>query len=315
MTPRGPGGKPPIVEGLPVSIQVRLTHHARALGTDPNLVLARFAVERFLYRLSRSPHADLFILKGALLMLVWLGEGIRPTRDADLLGFGDLSRQSLATLLAQVCAVPVEPDGLEFQPASIRVVPIRPEAQYRGLRATLQALLGKARLRVQLDVGLGDAVTPEPEWLEYPCLLDLPRPRLKAYRPETSIAEKLHAMVVLGEANSRMRDFFDVHALAQRLGFRGRVLADAVRATFDRRGTPLPGMLPLALTRRFAELPGKQVQWAGFLRKNGLTSAPGELASVVTRIADFLEPVIMAAQASSSFDDEWPPGGPWKANE
>jgi len=305
----------PVVEGLPVSVQVRLARHARAIGVDPNLVLARFALERFLYRLSRSPHAERFVLKGALLMVVWLGETIRPTRDGDLLGFGDLSPRSLSTLLADVCAVAVEPDGIEFLPESIRVAPIRREEVYGGLRATLQARLGKARLRVQLDVGIGDAVIPEPEWLEYPGLLDFPRPRLRAYRPETTIAEKLHAMVVLGQANSRMRDFFDIFVLAERRRFGGRPLADAVRATFERRRTSIPESLPLALTPDFAALPGKQAQWAGFLRKGGLASPPAELGVVVARIAHFLEPVIAAARGSSSFGDSWVPGGPWTRAE
>jgi predicted nucleotidyltransferase component of viral defense system len=299
-------------EGLPVSIQVRLARRAKAAGLDPNLLLNRFAIERFLYRLSISPHADRFVLKGALLMLVWLGEAIRPTRDGDLLGFGDLSRQSLTSILQEICGVEVEPDGIEFLPASIRVVPIRPENVYGGMRATLDARLGKARLRVQLDVGLGDAVIPEPEWLEYPSLLEFPRPRLKAYRPETAIAEKLHAMVVLGEANSRMRDFFDVFALAERLPFEGRHLAEAVRATFGRRQTTIPGSAPLALRPEFAALPDKQVQWRVFLRKNGLSSAPAELSSVVARIAEFLAPVVAASSRPASFGDTWRAGGPWK---
>lgn len=301
-----------VVEGLPVPVQVRLARRARATGLDPNLVLARFAIERFLYRLSRSPHAERFILKGALLMLVWLGEMIRPTRDGDLLGFGDLSEQSLAGILGEVCAVAVEPDGLEFLPASIRVVAIRPENAYGGMRATLDARLGKARLRVQLDVGLGDAVTPEPEWLEYPSLLEFPRPRLRAYWPETTIAEKLHAMVVLGEANSRMRDFFDIFALAEWRHFEGRLLAESVRATFERRSTPISETLPLALTPAFAALRNKQVQWQGFLRKNGLSSAPVEFGEVVARLAEFLTPVIAAARRNASFGDTWRPGGPWK---
>ena len=179
-----------VVEGLPVSIQVRLARHARVIGMDPNLVLARFGLERFLYRLSRSDHADRFVLKGALMMLVWLGETLRPTRDADLLGFGDLSGRSLTSIFEEVCVIAVEPDGLTFLPTSIRVAPIRPEDAYGGMRATLEGHLGKARLRVQLD---------------------------------------------LGEANSRMRDFFDVFALAERCRFEGRPLAEAIRATFERR--------------------------------------------------------------------------------
>lgn len=191
----------PRTEGIPHSVQTRLIAHAKALGVEANLVLTRYGTERFLYRLSRSPHADRFVLKGALLMLVWLGDTIRPTRDADLLGFGDLSEASLTKLFQDVCTLAVEPDGVEFDAASVRVAPIRNEDSYGGLRATLDGLLGAARLHVQVDVGIGDIVTPEPDWLEYPSLLDLPRPRLRAYHPETSIAEKLHAMVVLGSKN------------------------------------------------------------------------------------------------------------------
>lgn len=299
-------------EGLPVSIQVRLARHARELGMDPNHVLTRFAAERFLYRLSRSPFSERFVLKGALLMLVWLGETVRPTRDADLLGFGDITEQSLAQIFTDVCRLEVEPDGLEFLPSSIRVSAIRAEDPYGGLRATLEARLGKARLRVQADVGIGDAVSPDPVWLEYPALLDFPRPRLRAYRPETAIAEKLHAMVVLGEANSRMRDFFDVHALAQHQPFEGDVLARALRATFERRRTPIPEALPLALTPAFAAVREKQVQWQGFLRRIGGLAAPQELATVVEEIATFLEPAIAGARGGKMLRSAWPPGGPWR---
>ncbi|GIW43789.1 MAG: hypothetical protein KatS3mg077_1071 [Candidatus Binatia bacterium] len=300
-------------KGLPMSVQARLVRHARRAGLDPNVVLTRYGLERFLYRLSRSPHADRFVLKGALLMLVWLGETIRPTRDADLLGFGDLSEQTLAAVFAEVCGVSVEPDGLEFLPSSVRVAPIREDDVYGGMRVTLQGRLGTARVHVQVDVGIGDAVYPEPEWLEYPGLLDLPRPRLRAYRPETTIAEKLHAMVVLGEANSRLRDFFDILALARCYRFDGDVLAQAVRATFERRRTPVPSSLPVALTPRFAAIPGKQTQWAAFLRKNGLWSVPRRLAEAIAQIAAFMEPVMAAARDGRPLDLVWPPGGPWEA--
>lgn len=252
------------------------------------------------------------MLKGALLMLVWLGETVRPTRDADLLGLGDITEQSLTQVFTDVCRLEVEPDGLEFLPSSIRVSAIRAEDAYGGLRATLEARLGKARLRVQADVGLGDAVSPDPVWLDYPALLDFPRPRLRAYRPETAIAEKLHAMVVLGEANSRMRDFFDIHALAQHLRFEGDVLARALHATFERRRTPIPEALPIALTPAFAAVREKQVQWQGFLRRNGGLAAPQELNTVVARIAAFLEPVIAAARRGKMLRSAWPPEGPWR---
>ena len=298
--------------GLSQSVQVRLVRHAKTLGVDPNLVLARYATERLLYRLSRSPHADRFVLKGALLLLVWLGETIRPTRDADFLGFGDLSGEGLAATFTEICAVEVEPDGLRFDASEIRVAAIRPEDAYGGQRVTLLARLGPARLRVQVDVGIGDAVTPEPEWIEYPSLLDLPRPRLRAYRPETAIAEKVHAMVTLGTKNSRMRDFFDVDALAMRESFDGDTLAQSLRATFERRRSEIPAALPIALTPAFADVEGKKAQWAGFVRKSRLTAAPEDLKAVIAALAAFLGPVLAAAAAGKAFPSHWPPGGPWR---
>jgi hypothetical protein len=180
----------PATEGLARSVQTRLVAHAKAIGADPNLVLARFATERLLYRLSRSPYAERFVLKGALLLLAWFGETLRSTRDADLLGFGDLSDAALTRVFQDVCAQPVAQDGLLFPADSIRVSAIRLEDPYGGRRVTLQGELGRARLRVQVDVGMGDIVVPAPEWLEYPSLLGLPRPRLRAYRREPVVAEK-----------------------------------------------------------------------------------------------------------------------------
>jgi predicted nucleotidyltransferase component of viral defense system len=298
-------------KGLAASVQVRLIQHAKAVGLDPNLVLARYGMERFLYRLSQSPYADRFVLKGALLMLVWLGETIRPTRDADLLGFGELSQESFALVLRDVCAVQVEPDGLQYLISSVGVSAIRAADDYGGLRGTVQARLGKARLRVQIDVGIGDAVVPAPEWLEYPSLLGFPPPRLRVYRPETAIAEKLHAMVKLGMDNSRMRDFFDVHALATQRAFNGHALVASVRATFERRQTPIPGTLPIALTTQFATLSSKVTQWRGFLTKSRVSSAPREFDQVITTIARFLEPVIAAARTGASFNMTWAAGSAW----
>jgi len=293
------------------SVQTRLVRHAKALGGDPNLGVVRYATERLLYRLSCSPYADRFVLKGALLLLVWLGETIRPTRDADLLGFGDLEAEALGALFVDVCATPVEPDGLTFDTATIRVVAIRPEDAYGGQRVTLLANLGPARLRVQVDVGIGDAVTPEPEWLAYPSLLNLPQPRLRAYRPETAIAEKVHAMVTLGSKNSRMRDFFDIHALAAQMPFEGELLVGALRATFNRRRTEFPQDAPIALTPEFGDLEGKGAQWAGFVRRNRLHNAPEDLKRVIVGIADFVGPLLRAGAGSEPFLFRWPAGGPW----
>jgi len=299
--------------GLSVSVQTRLNQHARAIGADPNFVLARYAAERFLYRLSRSECAERLVLKGAMLMLAWLGESIRPTRDIDFLGYGDLEPEALRALLIAVCTTPVEPDGLEFHTDTLRIDAIRAEDDYGGWRATLRATLGNARIPLQIDVGLGDATVPEPEWIDYPGILDFPRAHIRAYCPETSIAEKVHAMVQLGEANSRMRDFFDIYALATHQRFELRDLATSLRATFEQRKTPLPPWPPLALTEAFWNSMSKQQQWHGFVQRSALAGAPVQLRNVVAPIAQFLEPALRAACRSDDPEPlRWPPGGPWR---
>lgn len=282
-------------EGRARSVQVRLARHAREIGADPNLVLTRYAVERFLYRLSKSPHADRFVLKGALLMLVWLGESLRPTSDADLLGFGELTEETLGQILKDVAAQPVEADAVEFDADSVRVEPIRAEDDYGGWRATVRARVGAARLTVQVDVGIGDAVTPAPEWLDYPGLLDLPQPRLRAYPRETVIAEKLHAIVLFGTRNSRMKDYFDLYALAREGAVDAATLADAIAATFERRATEVPREVPAGLLDSFATEAGAQAQWAAFLARNRL-EAPS-LAEVVPEIRELLLAPLRRASA------------------
>jgi predicted nucleotidyltransferase component of viral defense system len=297
---------------LAQSVQVRLLQHAKTLSLDPNLVLTRFAAERFLYRLSVSTLADRFVLKGAMLMLVWLGETIRPTRDVDLLGFGDLSAEALTTAFVRICSIEVEPDGLTYDTSSVHVTAIRAEDAYGGQRIGLEARLGHARLVLQFDVGIGDAVIPPPEWIDYPSLLGFPHPHLRAYRPETAIAEKVHAMVMLGSRNSRMRDFFDIYALAERESFDGRVLAHSLRATFEARQTPIPNGVPLALTEPFAISREKAMQWSAFRRKSGLAAAPEQFTKVVELLSRFLWPVLDCAGQQAGLQATWAPGGPWR---
>ena len=297
--------------GLARSVQARLVNHAKSLGIDPNAMLARYATERLLYRLSRSRHADRFVLKGGLMLVAWLGEFTRPTRDADLLGFGELSRTSLETTFREICQTDVDADGIAFDMATLSIAPIRHDDAYGGWRILVFAHLGAARLRVQVDVGIGDVVQPPPTLLDYPSLLDAPRPRLRAYLPETAIAEKLHAMIELGEANSRMRDFYDVRVLAERRSFDGVTLASAISSTFERRSLVLGGAEPVALTPAFAKVPGKREQWIGFLRKSRL-STDIEFERVVAEVARFLGPPVAALGRGNAFDDHWSPGGPWQ---
>jgi len=171
----------PQSKGLPHSVQMRLVAHSTAIGMEPLFIFTRYAIERFLYRLSRSPHVDRFVLKGALLMLVWLGETIRPTRDVDFLGLGDLPDASLAQIFSDICLTPVDPDGVEFDPLSLRIAQIRQEDAYGGKRVTFAGGIGTVRIRMQVDVGIGDVVRPSPVWIEYPSLLQGPLPRVRAY--------------------------------------------------------------------------------------------------------------------------------------
>ena len=297
--------------GLAASIHQRLLNLSKARNLDFNLLLARFAIERFLYRLSRSPYAGVFVLKGAMLLQVWLADPSRPTRDLDLLGFGDLSAERLRAMFAEVCDQPAAADGCQFHADSVIVAAIRAEDEYGGQRVTLSGNLGNARLHIQVDIGIGDSVTPPAEWIEYPTLLDFPRPWLRAYRAETSIAEKLHAMVVLDLQNSRMKDFFDLWRLAQTNSFLGSLLAAAVQDTFARRRTAIPAGLPTALTPAFAQNAAKSRQWQAFLKKNSLSDGAEDFGSVVALLARFLGPVLQAAHAGAPFPMEWPPEGPW----
>lgn len=302
----------PPTSGLAQSVHTHLIRHAKSKNLDPNLVLTRFVTERFLYRLAQSRHAERFVLKGALLLLVWLGETIRPTRDADLLGYGDLSDEALAVIFAEICLLDVVPDGVLFDADTINVAAIRPEDSYGGKRVTLIGWLGSARIRVQVDVGIGDVTVPAPEWLDYPSLLNLPQPRLLAYLPETAIAEKVHAMVFLGMKNSRLRDFFDIFSLMKHEPFDGALLFSAICATFERRDTAIPTGIPIALTPTFAMAADKRAQWQGFLRNNHLTKVPGDLDDVISALTEFLGPLFEAAASGSEFKHAWPPGGPWQ---
>jgi hypothetical protein len=235
---------------------------------------------------------DRFVLKGALLMLAWFGDALRPTRDADMLGFGNLDDDALIKIFSDVCKVEIEPDAMVYMADTVRVEPIRVEDSYGGTRVMLAAELGAARLRVQVDVGIGDAVVPPPQWLEYPTLLDLPRPRLRAYSPETVIAEKFYAIAILGSRNSRMKDYFDLNALACAGVSDVSRLREAVMATFARRGTPMLNSWPVGLRDEFAYDSTKRAQWSAFLAKNRLM-APA-LDEVIQNIRRLLEEALAA---------------------
>lgn len=244
---------------ISTSVQARLLQLSRNSKLSLQDLLERYCTERLLYRLGNSPHRSRFILKGAMLLIAW-GEGSseRVTRDADLLGFGDNSPTAAAAAFRDICAVTVDDDGVQFEVETIEADSIRAEQEYVGVRVTLRARVGNARIQVQADIGFGDAFTLEPEQIEFPTLLDMPKPLLRAYTKETALAEKFEAMVSLGERNSRMKDYFDVWLLAHRFDFEGERLAPAIAATFARRGTEISSEIPVGLSTGFASDPSSK---------------------------------------------------------
>ncbi len=278
---------------LAASVRARLLNVAKAQESDFNQVLVRFALERILYRLTQSKYADRFLLKGALLFTLWYDMPHRATRDADLLGFGASDLESVAQVFREIAAVAVD-DGIVFDPASVTVEEIRKEAGYGGVRVVIAGELAKARCKTQIDVGFGDAVTPGPVDSVYPVLLgDLPAPRLRAYPTYTVIAEKLHAIALLGMTNSRVKDYFDLSVLLEREILDADLLAQAIKATFERRGMTVPAELPVGLTDEFAHDASRQVLWQSFVKKNELDPEP--LAAIVGRLRLALEPALNRA--------------------
>ena len=265
------------------SIRARLKQHPDTSKQDFNLTLTRYGLERLLYRLSISEHAPNFLLKGALLFQLWYGQPHRPTRDADLLGFGPDDVPTLIGVFRSISSIAVD-DGIVFDAESVAGTPIRKDAGYGGVRIDVRATLDGARLALQIDIGFGDAVTPDAQHVTYPTLLsDVPAPTLRAYPKATVVAEKLHAVTVLGMTNTRMKDFFDLWVLLHDTTLDDAELQRAIEATFTRRHTAVPGTQPIGLSDAFAEDAAKQLQWRAFLSKNKLDAM--DLAEVVQYVS------------------------------
>ena len=271
-----------MTRNLAASVRARLKLRADATQQEFNLTLTHYGLERLLYRLSISNHAPNFLLKGALLFSLWYDQPHRPTRDVDLLGFGSDDITSVVTNFQEICQISVE-DGIVFDTASIKGTTIRKETSYGGVRIDLLAYLDGARIALQVDIGFGDAVTPAPESISYPVLLDdLPAPQLRAYPKYTVVAEKFHAICLLGMANTRMKDYFDLEILLSEGTLDAEQLKRAIDATFTRRKTPLPMSLPAGLSNVFATDKIKQTQWMAFLKKNRLDNIALEV--IVARL-------------------------------
>lgn len=296
---------------IPASVHQRLLNLAKETDRPFNELLQHFAIQRFLFRFSRSAYAEQFVLKGAQMLQVWDAQVARPTMDIDMLGRVSNSVENLESIVRACVTTDVDPDGIEFDPNSVRGTVIVKGKEYEGVRIRLRGTLGKIKLNVQVDFGFGDVVVPEPIWIELPNLLGMGAPRLLGYTPESAIAEKFQALVALDLANTRIKDFYDIWNLARSMEFEGVTLARAIAATFGCRATPLPQEVPPGLTDEFYEDPAKQAQWSAFVRKGRLDVESKTLVEVVTELGTFLMPPAIAAGAGKQFRKRWREGK-WK---
>lgn len=304
---------PKPVKNVSASVHQRLLNRAQALGRPFNELLQYFAIERFLYRLSCSPHRDSFVLKGGLMFAIWQEPFVRPTRDVDLLGYGAPLLDRLATIVRELCLLEVVDDGLRFDVTTVAVTPIRAAEIYDGIRIQFVAHLGPARVPMQIDVGFGDIVIPTPVEVVFPALLNLPAAQLRGYSRESLIAEKVHAMVMRGAINSRMKDFYDLWLLSKTFAFVGETLGEALQQTFARRQTPLPVAATVILQPLLAAGSNAHVQWQAFLRRTHITDAPPDFGTVARQIKLFLQPVLTTLATPGVEFGHWQAPGPWRS--
>ncbi|MBB4730472.1 nucleotidyl transferase AbiEii/AbiGii toxin family protein [Xanthomonas arboricola] len=295
------------------SVLARLRSHAKANAAPFQQVLQHYAIERFLYRLSLSPHARSVVLKGALLLKTIDIPSARPTMDIDMLRQGRADTESLLALVRDCARLEVAPDGLSFLADSLQAETITKDAEYQGTRLLLDARMDNVRLRIQIDFGVGDVMVPGPRLIEYPAVLEGDTIQLLAYPVESAITEKLQAMVSLGDANSRMKDFYDVWTYSRHLNFAPETLLAAIVATFRNRATPIPTWEFEALTAHFAER--HRVQWNAFVRKIGAVELADALGQVIQDLGHFLLPLLHAIAREERLPQHWVAGQGWRIAE
>jgi len=298
-------------QDISASVHQRLLNKARESGRPFNELFQYFSMERFIYRLSKTPHVQKFVLKGALMFTAWNIQATRTTKDIDFLGKLENSIDTMISIMRDTCNQWVEPDGMSFNPDSVTCNPIIEDAIYEGIRVFVRGNLGKSRVVLQLDVGFGDVVFPSELDVNYPTILDFPAPTLKGYSQESMIAEKFQAMIKLGELNSRMKDFYDIWLLSKQFYFNGHVLAEAITKTLKIRRTEIPAQ-PSVFRKSFSEDQARETQWRAFLRKTVSASTSHSFYEVMTDIKSFLVPVSSAIVSQESFKKKWKAPGPWK---
>jgi hypothetical protein len=297
-------------KNIAASVRQRLLNKAKESSRPFNEILQHFAIERFIYRLSKSPHADRFILKGALMFSAWTRSMSRPTMDIDLLGKIKNSTDLIVAVFKDACKTEVENDGIVFHKDTVTATRITEDADYSGVRVLLRGNLSSIRLFLQIDIGFGDVIIPKPDRVKYPVLLDFPPAELNGYTMESTVAEKFQAMVKLGSLNSRMKDFYDIWFLSRMFDFKGQMLAEAIEKTFEKRKTPITSE-PTIFNPPFMKDENKQAQWMGFITKAKLGDAPTSFESVATDIKVFLQPVVASIIDRQTFQLFWAAPGPW----
>jgi len=298
-------------KNIPDSVHQRLLNKARESSRPFNELLQHYAIERFIYRISKSAFRERFILKGALMFAAWNMQMSRPTKDIDLLGIIDNSPEVIVAAIKKACELNVEPDGMSFDARTVSAEKITEDANYEGVRVRLQGNLGNARISLQVDIGFGDIIFPGAVEITYPTILDFPPAKLKGYSKESTIAEKFQAMVKLGVLTGRMRDFFDVWMFSQAFDFKGQTLGTAIRKTFENRKTEIPAE-PLIFQDSFAKDKEKEIQWQAFLKRGNIGKAPKTFADAIRAIKEFLGPITAALTYEKSFEKKWFAPGPWR---
>lgn len=303
-----------VVKNSAASIRARLLEHAKRHGDDYQRVLTRYAIERLLFRLSKTEAAERYVLKGAMLFVTWPEQAFRPTGDLDLLGHGDPSPVAITELFTRICTVEVPDDGIVFQPASLKVEPVREAEKYEGLQLRLKGELARAVIHVQVDIGFGDYVYPPPKRLAFPSLLpDLPAANILMYPPETVVAEKFEALIRFGEANGRVKDFYDMWVATRTFSFDLPSLLEAMGGTLRRRETAIPTEIPVGLTETFAKIAGERGLWSGFLRRNPPILQPPPFAELQEELRHFFRPVIASLALPEGANGQWDPdAGAWR---
>lgn len=290
------------------SILARLKNVSKERGLDHTQTLTQYAIERLLYRLSLSQYRDRFVLKGAMLFVLWEDNAFRTTRDLDLLGYGEITIETVRVMFQEVAGIEAPEDFLLFDPNSIEVAEIRALEEYVGVRVSLRASIEKARIKVQVDIGVGDSVAAANDNAMFPTLIDLPAPTLQAYSKESVMAEKFHAIWRLGMLNTRMKDYYDLFHLISHYEFDGQRVYEAIEGTFSRRGTSLDNTLPAGLAEEFLSDTTKQTQWKAFLRKSKLSDASPDLEVVVAALVRFLKPLLAACVKDAPLEMRWGAG-------